>query len=104
LFLGRKQNPTFFGHDDDDVFYLFLVWSALTTVLVLQYCNFVAITIWMHLQAHREIETHFTDTRMQLQQNNQDMFRLCSVAFYQSLKSKVGLAAAKTAALISNHH
>ena len=53
--------------------------------------------------AHRETEEHFTATKMQLQRNQSDSFRFKRPAFYgnfyQLLKSKVGLAAAKAAAL-----
>ena len=54
------------------------------------------------LQAHRETEAHFTATGMSSQHNQSDSFRLKRAAFYQSLKSKVGLAAAKAAALRIN--
>ena len=54
------------------------------------------------LQAHRETEAHFNATGTPKQQNNSDSFRFRRAAFYQSLKSKVGLAAAKAAALRSN--
>jgi hypothetical protein len=53
----------------------------------------------LFLQAHRETEAHFNATGMPSQHNNSDMFRFKRAAFYQSLKSKVGLAAAKAAAL-----
>jgi hypothetical protein len=56
----------------------------------------------LFLQAHRETEAHFTATGMPAQQNISDSFRLRCAAFYQSLKSKVGLAAAKAAALRIN--
>jgi len=51
------------------------------------------------LQAHRETEAHFTAAGMSSQRNQSDSFRFKCTAFYQSLKSKVGLAAAKAAAL-----
>ena len=54
------------------------------------------------LQAHRENEAHFTATGMPSQRNQSDSFRFKLAAFYQSLKSKVGLAAAKAAALRIN--
>ena len=54
------------------------------------------------LQAHRETEAHFTAAGMSSQRNQSDSFRFKRAAFYQSLKSKVGLAAAKAAALIIN--
>ena len=50
-------------------------------------------------QAHRETEAHFTAAEMPSQRNQSDSFRFKRAAFYQSLKSKVGLAAAKAAAL-----
>ena len=49
----------------------------------------------LFLQAHRETEAHFTAAEMQTQRNQSDSFRFKRAAFYQSLKSKVGLAAAK---------
>jgi hypothetical protein len=55
----------------------------------------------LFLQVHRETETHFTATGMP-SQHNSDKFRFCRAAFYQNLKSKVGLAAAKAAALRIN--
>jgi hypothetical protein len=54
------------------------------------------------LQAHRETETHFTDAGISSQRNKSDSFRFKRAAFYQSLKIKVGLAAAKAAALRIN--
>ena len=54
------------------------------------------------LQAHRETEVHFTATGMPSQRNQLDTLCFKSAAFYQSLKSKVGLAAAKAAALRIN--
>ena len=54
------------------------------------------------LQAHRETEAHFTVTGMPSQRNQSDSFRFKRAAFYQSLKSKVGFAAAKAAALRIN--
>jgi hypothetical protein len=56
----------------------------------------------LFLQAHRETEAHFIATGMSSQRNQSDSFRFQRAAFYQSLKSKVGLAAAKTAALRIN--
>jgi hypothetical protein len=55
----------------------------------------------LFLQAHRETEAHFTATGMP-SQHNSDKFRFRCTAFYQGLKSKVGLAAAKAAALRIN--
>ncbi len=56
----------------------------------------------LFLQAHRETEAHFTAAGMASQVNQSDSFRFKRAAFYQSLKSKVGLAAAKAAALRMN--
>jgi hypothetical protein len=56
----------------------------------------------LFLQAHRETEAHFTAAGMPSQRNQSDSFRFKYAAFYQSLKSKVGLAAAKAAALRIN--
>jgi hypothetical protein len=56
----------------------------------------------LFLQAHRETEAHFTATGMPLQRNQSDSFRFKRAAFYQSLTCKVGLAAAKAAALRIN--
>jgi hypothetical protein len=56
----------------------------------------------LFLQAHRETEAHFTAAGMSSQCNQSDSFRFKRAAFYQSLKSKVGLAAAKAAALRIN--
>jgi hypothetical protein len=53
----------------------------------------------LFLQAHRETEAHFTTDGMPLQRNQSESFRFKRAAFYQGLKSKVGLAAAKAAAL-----
>ena len=49
------------------------------------------------LQANQETEAHFTAAGMSSQRNHSDSFRFKLAAFYQSLKSKVGLAAAKAA-------
>jgi hypothetical protein len=56
----------------------------------------------LFLQAPRETEAHFTATGMPSQRNSSDMFCFRRAAFYQSLKSKVGLALAKAAALRIN--
>ena len=56
----------------------------------------------LFLQAHRETEAHFTATGMPSQRNQSDSFRFKRAAFYQSLNSKVGFAAAKAAALRIN--
>ena len=53
----------------------------------------------LFLQAHRETEAHFTDAGMSSQTNNSEALRYKRAAFYNGLKSKVGLAAAKAAAL-----
>jgi hypothetical protein len=49
----------------------------------------------LFLQAHQETEAHFTAAGMSSQRNQSDSFRFKRAAFYQNLKSKVGLAAAK---------
>jgi cysteinyl-tRNA synthetase len=49
----------------------------------------------LFLQAHWETESHFTASGMPLQHNQSESFRFKRNAFYQGLKSKVGLAAAK---------
>jgi hypothetical protein len=54
-------------------------------------------------EAHRETEAHFTTAGMPSQRNQSDSFRFKRAAFYQGLKSKVGLAAAKAAALRSDN-
>jgi hypothetical protein len=56
----------------------------------------------LFLQAHRETEAHFTAAAMSSQRSQSDSFRFKRAAFYQSLKSKVRLAAAKAAALRMN--
>jgi hypothetical protein len=55
----------------------------------------------LFLQAHRETEAHVT-AGMSLQTNNSEALRFKRAAFYNGLKSKVGLAAAKAAALRIN--
>ena len=55
----------------------------------------------LFLQAHRETTAHFTAIGMPAQQHC-DSFRFRRAAFYNGLKSKVGLAAAKTAAMRIN--
>jgi hypothetical protein len=56
----------------------------------------------LFLQAHRETEAHFTAAGMPSQRNQSESFRFKRAAFYQGLKIKVGLAAAKAAALRIN--
>ena len=56
----------------------------------------------LSLQAHRETEAHFNATGMPSQQHNWESFKFRRAAFYQNLKSKVGLAAAKAEALRIN--
>ncbi len=56
----------------------------------------------LFLQAHRETEAHFTAAGMSSQTNNSEALRFKREAFYNGLKSKVGLAAAKAAALRVN--
>jgi hypothetical protein len=58
----------------------------------------------LFLQAHRETEAHFSAAGMPSHCNQSESvsFRFKRAAFYQGLKSKVGLAAAKAAALRIN--
>jgi hypothetical protein len=56
----------------------------------------------LFLQAHRETKAHFTAAGLPSQRNQSESFRFKRAAFYQGLKSKVGLAAAKAAALRIN--
>ncbi len=56
----------------------------------------------LSLQAHRETEAHFTAAGMSSPTNNSEALRFKRAAFYKGLKSKVGLAAAKAAALRVN--
>jgi hypothetical protein len=56
----------------------------------------------LFLKAHRETEAHFTADGMSSQNNNSEALRFKLAAFYNGLKSKVGLAAAKEAALRIN--
>ena len=56
----------------------------------------------LFLPAHRETKAHFTATGMPSQRNQSDSSRFKRAAFYQSLKSTVGFAAAKAAALRIN--
>jgi hypothetical protein len=56
----------------------------------------------LFLQAHRETEAHFTAAGMSSQTNKSETLRFKRTAFYNGLKSKVGLAAAKAAALLIN--
>ena len=54
------------------------------------------------LQAHLENEAHFNAAGMSSQNYQTDAFRFKRAAFLQSLKSKIGLAASKAAALSIN--
>jgi len=54
------------------------------------------------ITAHRETEANFTAAGMSSQTNNSEALRFKRAAFYQGLQSKVGLAAAKAAALRIN--
>ena len=56
----------------------------------------------LFLQDHRETETHFTAIGMSSQHINTEALRFKRAAFYNGLKSKVGLAAAKATALRVN--
>jgi hypothetical protein len=53
-------------------------------------------------QAHLETEAHFTAAGMSSQNYQSDSFCFKRAAFYQLLKSKIGLAASKAAALRIN--
>jgi hypothetical protein len=53
-------------------------------------------------QAHLETEAYFTAAGMSSQNYQSDSFRFKRATFYQSLTSKVGLAASKAAALRIN--
>jgi hypothetical protein len=55
----------------------------------------------LFLQAHRETEAYFVFMGTPAQPD-QDQFRFCRAALYPSLKSTVGLIAAKAAALRVN--
>jgi hypothetical protein len=56
----------------------------------------------LFLQAHRDSEAHFTATGVPSHRNQSDSFRFMRAAFFRSLKSKVGQAAAKATALRIN--
>ena len=56
----------------------------------------------LFLQAHQETEAHFTAVGMSSQNINTEALKFKRAAFYNGLKSKVGLAAAKAAALRVN--
>ena len=56
----------------------------------------------LFLQAHRETEAHFIATGMSSQNIHPEALRFKRAAFYNGLKSTVGLAAAKAAALRVN--
>ena len=56
----------------------------------------------LFLQANRETEAHFTAIGMSSQHINKEALQFKRAAFYNGLKSKVGLAAAKAAALRIN--
>ena len=56
----------------------------------------------LFLQAHRETEAHFIAAGMSSQNINPEALRFKRAAFYNGLKSKVGLVAAKAAALRIN--
>jgi len=56
----------------------------------------------LSLQAHRETKAHFNANGMSSQRSQSDSFRFKRAAFFQSLKSKVGLAAPKAVALRMN--
>jgi hypothetical protein len=62
-------------------------------------CEFLPL---LFLQAHRETEAHVTAAGMSSQRNQSDSFSFKHAAFYQSLKSKVGLASANAVSLRIN--
>ena len=55
-----------------------------------------------HTLSLQETEAHFTAAGLSSQTNNSEALRFKRAAFYNGLKSKVGLAAAKAAALRVN--
>jgi hypothetical protein len=81
--------------DNENISFL----PAIVSTSTRMHCEFLGL---LFLQAHRETEAHFTATGMPSQRNQSDSFRFKRAAFYQSLKSKDGLAAAKAAALRIN--
>jgi hypothetical protein len=83
--------------DNENIFFL----PAIVSTSTRMHGEFLRL---LFLQAHRETEAHFTATGMSSQRNQSDSFRFKRAAFYQSLKSKVGLAAAKAAALRINRN
>ena len=68
--------------------------TAITSTSTRMHGEFLRL---LFLQAHRETTAHFTALGMPAQQHC-DSFRYRRAAFYNGLKSKVGLAAAKAAA------
>ena len=72
-----------------------LIMPAITSTSSRMHGGFLRL---LFLQAHRETTAHFTAIGMPAQQHC-DSFRFRRAAFYNGLKSKVGLAAAKTAAM-----
>ena len=58
--------------------------------------------VFFFYRPHWETEAHFTAAGMSSQTNNSEALRFKRAAFYNGLKSKVGLAAAKAAALRVN--
>ena len=72
--------------------------TAITSTSTRMHGEFLRL---LFLQAHRETTAHFTALGLPAQQHC-DSFRYRRAAFYNGLKSKVGLAAAKAAALRVN--
>ncbi len=72
---------------------------AIVSTSTRMHCEFLCL---LFLQAHRETEAHFTAAGMSSQNNNSEALRFKLAAFYNGLKSKVGLEAAKTAVLRIN--
>jgi hypothetical protein len=71
---------------------------AITSISARMHGEFLRL---LFLQAHRETEDYFAFMGTPAHPD-QDQFRFHRVAFYSSLKSKVGLIAAKAAALRIN--
>jgi len=72
---------------------------AITSTFSRMHGEFLRLLLF--LQAHRETTAHFIAIGMPAQQHC-DSFRFRRAAFYNGLKSKVDLAAAKTAAMRIN--
>ena len=84
--------------------YIFSPLSIINTHTIMSTSNRMHGEFWrlLFLQAHPETEAHFTTAGMPSLRNQSESFRFKRAAFYQGLKSKVGLAAAKAAELRIN--